>query len=58
MVKRTKRKRKTKTDTKYKSPIPKKLHFIWLGPKVPSYLKKFMKSFETYAPGFFYAFVG
>ena len=52
MVKRTKRKEKTKTDTKYKSPIPKKLHFIWLGPKVPSYLKKFMKSFETYAPGF------
>ena len=34
------------------SPIPKKIHFIWLGPKVPSYLRKFMKSFETYAPGF------
>ena len=27
------------------SPIPKKLHFIWLGPKQPSYLKKFMKLF-------------
>jgi hypothetical protein len=31
------------------SPIPKKLHFIWLGPKQPAYLKKFMKTFETYA---------
>jgi len=34
------------------SPIPKKLHFIWLGPKQPPYLKKFMKTFETYAPGY------
>ena len=33
-------------------PIPKKLHFIWLGPKQPSYLKKFMKTFETHASDF------
>lgn len=36
----------------HKSPIPKKLHFIWLGNKKPPYLKKFMKTFTTYAPGF------
>ena len=34
------------------SPIPKKIHFIWLGNKKPPYLKKFMKTFETYAPGY------
>ena len=34
------------------SPIPKKIHFIWLGNKKPPYLKKFMKTFTTYAPGF------
>jgi hypothetical protein len=33
-------------------PSPKKIHFIWLGPKQPSYLKKFMKTFKTYAPGY------
>jgi hypothetical protein len=45
--------RKTKRkSSNHKSPIPKNIHFIWLGPKQPSYLKKFMKSFETYAPGF------
>lgn len=48
MVKRTQK----KEIKQIKSPIPKKINFIWLGPKVPSYLKKFMKSFETYAPGF------
>ena len=34
------------------SPIPKKIHFIWLGNKKPPYLKKFMKTFETYAPSY------
>lgn len=48
MAKRTQK----KEIKQIKSPIPKKINFIWLGPKVPSYLKKFMKSFETYAPGF------
>ncbi len=34
------------------SPIPKKIHMIWLGPKKPPYLTKFMKTFKKYAPGY------
>ena len=34
------------------SPIPKHLHFIWLGPTHPPYLKKFKKTFQKYAPGY------
>lgn len=41
-----------RTVSKSKSPIPHKIHFIWLGTNVPSYMKKFMKSFEKYAPGY------
>jgi len=41
-----------RTHKKDISPIPKKLHFIWLGPSTPPYLDKFMKTFETYAPGY------
>ena len=41
-----------RTQKKEVSPIPKKLHFIWLGPITPPYLEKFMKTFETYAPGY------
>ena len=44
---------KTKTKTKNNSsPIPRKLHFIWLGPKHPPYLSKFMRTFKKYAQGF------
>lgn len=46
------KKRTLKKESSKKSPIPKKLHFIWLGPKKPPYLTKFMKTFEIYAPGF------
>ena len=41
-----------RTNKKDISPIPKKLNFIWLGPKHPPYLKKFMKTFEKYAKGY------
>ena len=34
------------------SPIPRKIHMIWLGPKKPPYLTKFMKTFKKYAPGY------
>ena len=43
---------KDQKDNKLTSPIPKKIHFIWLGKKQPPYIKKFMKTFETYAPGY------
>lgn len=51
MVKKRTQKKKVKPK-KYMSPIPKKIHFIWLGPITPPYLEKFMKTFETYAPGY------
>ena len=51
MVKRRTPKKEV-SKKKDSSPIPKKLHFIWLGPKQPPYLKNFMKTFETYAPGY------
>ena len=51
MVKRRTQKKEV-SKKKDSSPIPKKLHFIWLGPKQPPYLKKFMKTFETHAPGY------
>ena len=44
--------RRTQKKEVLKSPIPKKIHFIWLGPSTPPYLEKFMKTFETYAPGY------
>lgn len=44
--------RRTQKKEDPKSPIPKKIHFIWLGPSTPPYLEKFMKTFETYAPGY------
>lgn len=34
------------------SPIPKKLHFIWLGSKQPNYVSKFQKTFTQFAPGY------
>ena len=48
MVRRTVR----KTVRKNNSPIPKKIHMIWLGPKKPPYLHKFMKTFKKYAPNY------
>jgi hypothetical protein len=51
MVKRITYKKTVKSN-KNMSPIPQKLHFIWLGPKQPPYLKKFMKTFEKHAPGY------
>lgn len=44
MVRRTKK--------KISSPIPKKIHFIWLGSKKPPYLRKFMNTFSKYAAGY------
>jgi hypothetical protein len=34
------------------SPIPLKVHLIWIGGDPPDYLKLFMKSFETNMPEF------
>lgn len=46
------RRKSKKTVRKTNSPIPKKIHMIWLGPKKPPYLTRFMKSFKQYAPGY------
>ena len=52
-VKQSKRSvKKSKRSVKDISPIPKKIHFIWLGDREPTYLKKFMKTFETHAPNY------
>jgi len=34
------------------SPIPKKIHLIWIGGEQPDYLKSFLKSFQKNLPGF------
>ena len=52
MVKRRTQKKAVKPKKYISQPIPKKLHFIWLGPKQPPYLEKFMKTFEAHAPGY------
>jgi len=48
----TKKIHKTKKRFKTGKTIPKKIHIIWLGPKQPSYLKKFMDTFKKCAPGY------
>jgi len=44
--------KRIKTNKKDVSLIPKKIHCIWLGPKQPPYLQKFMKTYETFAPDY------
>ena len=34
------------------SPIPKKVHLIWIGGEQPDYLKLFLKTFQEYLPEF------
>lgn len=63
-MKRTKKKRtsikrtKKQTDkrefnmSKWISPIPRKIHFIWIGGKQPDYLQLFLKGFHTLNPEF------
>ena len=34
------------------SPIPKKIHLIWIGGEQPDYLKAFLKSFQKNLPEF------
>ena len=34
------------------SPIPKKIHIIWIGGEQPKYLKLFIKSFNKHLPEF------
>tara|TARA_B110000285_G_C14978379_1_gene540078 strand:+ start:67 stop:918 length:852 start_codon:yes stop_codon:yes gene_type:complete len=36
----------------WKSPIPRKVHLIWIGGNPPDYFNFFMKSFEKYMPEF------
>jgi hypothetical protein len=36
----------------WKSPIPKKIHFIWIGGDQPDYFKKFLRGFQQLNPEF------
>ena len=44
--------KKNEKDKRWKSPIPKKIHLIWIGGEQPDYFKLFLKSFEKYLPEF------
>jgi len=44
--------RRTVNIKKWKSPIPRVFHFIWIGGEQPDYFKKFLNSFRNRCPEF------
>tara|TARA_Y100000389_G_C17447440_1_gene512491 strand:+ start:1174 stop:2145 length:972 start_codon:yes stop_codon:yes gene_type:complete len=44
--------KKNEQNKRWKSPIPKKIHLIWIGGEQPDYFKLFLQSFYNYLPEF------
>ena len=52
MVQKRDKDKRTLSLKKWKSPIPKKIHLIWIGADPPDYFKHFLDSFHKHLPEF------